>query len=91
MLQVFAMVWIILDSVYAHAKKYATRLEKDFFQKYDDDLLDYCMHRELVICPTCRTAYCVDCLEEQFETEWVCACCGQKFEETPTHTIKRGR
>ena len=84
-------VWIFLYAHSAHhfLSKKVKKYEADFFKKYDDELLDYCFGRDLVICPTCREVYVVSCLEEQLTTEWCCACCGQHFEETPTHTIKR--
>ena len=81
-------IFVLMDYVIDKIGDYVGRKEKSFLKKYDSILLDYCLEREIVVCPTCRTAWEVTCLEEQMEVEWKCHCCGQKFKETPTHTIK---
>ena len=60
--------------------------QKKHLKEVDEALYDYCLHRGLVICPRCRTPFKVSSLEEQFNLDWECACCGTRFVEHPTHT-----
>lgn len=55
-------------------------------KRVDEATYDYCLNRVLVICPNCRVGFEVTCVEEQFNMEWACACCGASFREYPTHT-----
>lgn len=83
------LFFMVCKTLCGAVKKVVDKKEQAFLAKYDDELLDYCLQRELIICPSCRTAFHCTCIEEQLNTEWQCSCCGQKFEETPTHTIRR--
>lgn len=52
----------------------------------DDELLEYCLNRLHVICPRCRSAFEVRCLEEQMNTRWQCEVCKTHFREYAHHT-----
>jgi hypothetical protein len=67
----------------------ADELFEEKYKEIDEQMFDYCLYREIVICPSCRSAFKVtDKLSTQFNVKWTCECCGCKFREYPTHTVK---
>ena len=75
---------VSLYSLKQSIKRSITQWRKD----YDENILEYCVNRTIIVCPTCSSLYEVKDLDEQLNTEWTCTVCGQSWEETPTHDVK---
>ena len=84
------MYFIVIIPVLCQIYEKLNQLEYEFNQKYEGDLILYCISRNTIVCPNraCGTAFNVDTLDEQMNTTWECAECGTTWEETPTHDIK---
>lgn len=80
---------MVAISAYAATEKLKKDI-REWQELYDVDVLDYCLQRTIVICPSCSSAYAVKDLDEQLNTDWRCTTCGTRWEETPTHDIKKG-
>ncbi len=66
---------------------YVKRQKEIFEAEYEELMLEYLMHRTIVVCPKCSSLYEVKNLDEQLNRHWTCSMCKTYFEETPTHDI----
>lgn len=80
---------VISTGFLVEGKNRLERFLEDFNENYEGDLLEYCLHRTVIVCPNCNNLYEVRNLDEQLNVDWACHVCGSQWTETPTHDMEK--